>query len=122
MSVSQSTSSNRVSSSNTFCVYSSKWRARFGVNTWTVAEFRKKSTAGNHMPFKMCTSILKMTSSNAINVMLKSTFFGVVRSENQFERCMGCLQGYLSLGPRKFLAASHSSSMHLEGLTNIASL
>jgi hypothetical protein len=34
------------------------------------------------MPFRMCTSILKMTSSNAMSVMLNKTFFGVDGSWN----------------------------------------
>jgi hypothetical protein len=117
------------------------------------------------MPFKICTSILKMTSSSAMSVMLNRTFLGVLGSWNlrgndavtrhsrgrvdgveavrlrgdasastrsssssfftpsqhQFDRCMGWRQGYRSFGPRKFLAASHSSSTHREGLTKIAS-
>ncbi len=47
MSVNQSTSSYLVSSSRTFCVYSSRCLARFGDVICTVALFRKKSTAGS---------------------------------------------------------------------------
>ena len=50
MSVSQSTSSYLVSSSSTFCVYSSKWRARFGDVICTVAEFLRGTDTVAKLP------------------------------------------------------------------------